>query len=78
MANTKKKGLNFISPRGMDELCACLRDASKDDSIGVVVLTGAGDQCFCAGGDLGQTIDFFSKRKTLAGERDFLTQYRLW
>jgi len=53
MANTKK-GLNFISPRGMNELCACLRDASKDDSIGVIVLTGAGDKCFCAGGDLGQ------------------------
>ena len=53
MANTKK-GLNFISPRGMNELCACLREASRDESIGVIVLTGAGDKCFCAGGDLGQ------------------------
>lgn len=53
LANTKK-GLNFISPRGMNELCACLKEASLDDSIGVIILTGAGDKCFCAGGDLGQ------------------------
>ena len=38
----------------MNELCACLREASRDHSVGVIVLTGAGDKCFCAGGDLGQ------------------------
>jgi dihydroxynaphthoic acid synthetase len=53
MANTKK-GLNFISPRGMNEMCACLKDAGLDETIGCIVLTGAGDKCFCAGGDLGQ------------------------
>jgi dihydroxynaphthoic acid synthetase len=54
LANTNHAGLNFISPRGMNELCACLRDARLDDSIGVIVLTGAGDKSFCAGGDLRQ------------------------
>ena len=53
MANTKKD-LNFISPRGMNELCSCLKEAGLDESIGVIVLTGAGNKCFCAGGDLGQ------------------------
>jgi dihydroxynaphthoic acid synthetase len=54
LANTNPKGLNFISPRGMNEMCACLRDARNDNSIGVVILTGAGDKSFCAGGDLRQ------------------------
>lgn len=54
MANTNPKGLNFISPRGMNEMCAAFRDSRNDDSIGVIVLTGAGDNCFCAGGDLRQ------------------------
>src|SRR4030042_4339775 len=54
MANTNPKGLNFISPTGMNEMCAALRDARLDDSIGVVILTGAGDKSFCAGGDLRQ------------------------
>lgn len=53
LANTKK-GLNFISPRGMLELCACFKEASLDDTIGCIIFTGAGDKCFCAGGDLGQ------------------------
>ena len=52
MANTNPKGLNFISFKGMAELCACFKEANLDDTIGVVVLTGAGDKCFCAGGDL--------------------------
>jgi dihydroxynaphthoic acid synthetase len=54
MANTNPKGLNFISPNGMNEICAALRDSRNDDSIGVVILTGAGDKSFCAGGDLRQ------------------------
>jgi dihydroxynaphthoic acid synthetase len=54
MANTNPKGLNFISPLGMNEMCAAFRDSRNDDTIGVVVLMGAGDQSFCAGGDLRQ------------------------
>jgi dihydroxynaphthoic acid synthetase len=52
LANTNPKGLNFISPRGMSEMCACLRESRLDDSIGCIILTGAGDKSFCAGGDL--------------------------
>jgi 2-ketocyclohexanecarboxyl-CoA hydrolase len=52
LANTNPKGLNFISPRGMSEMCACFREARMDDSIGCIILTGAGDKSFCAGGDL--------------------------
>jgi len=35
----------------VDELIAALQDAWWDNSIGVVILTGAGDKAFCAGGD---------------------------
>jgi dihydroxynaphthoic acid synthetase len=52
MANTNPKGLNFISPRGMSEMCACFRESRLDDSIACIILTGAGDKSFCAGGDL--------------------------
>lgn len=33
------------------ELIEAFRDAWDDNSVGVVVLTGAGDKAFCAGGD---------------------------
>ena len=35
----------------VDELIAAFQDAWWDHSIGVVILTGAGDKAFCAGGD---------------------------
>jgi len=35
------------------QLLAALTEAREDDAVAVVVLTGAGDQAFCAGGDLG-------------------------
>lgn len=34
------------------EMSAAFLDASHDDSVGVVVLTGAGDKAFCTGADL--------------------------
>jgi naphthoate synthase len=35
----------------VDEMIAAFQDAWWDHSIGVVILTGAGDKAFCAGGD---------------------------
>lgn len=35
----------------VDELIAAFQDAWWDHSIGVVILTGAGEKAFCAGGD---------------------------
>ncbi len=42
---------NAFRPKTIDELAAAFLDAWHDDSIGVVVLTGAGDKAFCSGGD---------------------------
>jgi len=42
---------NAYSARTLRELIATFRDAASDDSVGVVVLTGAGDKAFSTGGD---------------------------
>jgi dihydroxynaphthoic acid synthetase len=52
LARTNPKGINTITGPGIRELVKCLRYARNDSSIGVVVLTGAGDRCFNAGGDV--------------------------
>ena len=39
------------------ELIDALEEAAKDESVGVVVLTGSGAKAFCAGGDLGMARD---------------------
>lgn len=43
---------NAINPAVASELGAILHKIESDDSIWVVVLTGAGDRAFCAGADL--------------------------
>ncbi len=44
---------NSISPEVVTGIAAGLEEAERDESVSVVVLTGAGDKAFCAGGDLG-------------------------
>lgn len=52
MCHTNPAGLNVIRLESMKEMVTALRDARFDNTIGVVLLTGAGDKCFCAGGDV--------------------------
>jgi naphthoate synthase len=42
---------NAFRPQTLFELEAAFHDAREDPEIGVVVLTGEGDQAFCSGGD---------------------------
>jgi naphthoate synthase len=42
---------NAFRPLTVTEMSDALADAREDQSIGVVVLTGAGDKAFCSGGD---------------------------
>lgn len=44
---------NALSPELVEALLAALRAAGADPAVRAVVLTGAGDKSFCAGGDLG-------------------------
>jgi naphthoate synthase len=42
---------NAFRPQTLIEISAALVVAREDESVGVIVLTGAGDQAFCSGGD---------------------------
>jgi enoyl-CoA hydratase/carnithine racemase len=44
---------NALSPAVMEGLLAAFGRAAADPEVRAVVLTGAGDRAFCAGGDLG-------------------------
>jgi naphthoate synthase len=42
---------NAFRPRTVQEMERAFADARDDSSVGVVILTGAGDEAFCSGGD---------------------------
>jgi naphthoate synthase len=42
---------NAFRPQTILELQDAFRRAHQDDSVGVIILTGAGDKAFCSGGD---------------------------
>jgi naphthoate synthase/2-ketocyclohexanecarboxyl-CoA hydrolase len=43
---------NAFREETLDELILAFRQAEKDPEVGVIVLTGAGEKAFCAGGDI--------------------------
>ncbi|HLR64194.1 MAG TPA: 1,4-dihydroxy-2-naphthoyl-CoA synthase [Pseudogracilibacillus sp.] len=42
---------NAFTPLTVNEMITAFADARDDSSIGVIILTGAGDKAFCSGGD---------------------------
>ncbi len=44
--------MNSFTGHTLDEMREAVEDASKDSGVGVLVITGAGDRAFCAGGDV--------------------------
>lgn len=53
---------NAYSILALREMCQAFRDASWDDSIAVLVLTGAGERAFCTGGDVKEYAENYTKR----------------
>lgn len=47
---------NALTPEMLCRFAEALLDFKHDDQLRVMILTGAGDQAFCAGGDLGSTL----------------------
>ena len=47
----RPKVLNAFRAETVEEMLEAMRDAEDDRDIGVIVLAGAGDRAFCAGGD---------------------------
>ena len=48
----RPKALNSINLAMVRSMHACLKKWADDDSVNVVVVSGAGDRAFCAGGDI--------------------------
>ena len=53
---------NCYTATTLQEMTLAFRDASWDDSIAVVVLTGAGEKAFCTGGDVAEYQSDYLKR----------------
>ncbi len=53
---------NAYSTKTLAEMIEALKDASRDDAVAVVVLTGAGDKAFCTGGDVKEYQSVFLAR----------------
>src|SRR5262245_55319163 len=45
---------NAMRPNTLREMAEALTAVADDQSVGAVVITGAGERAFCAGGDLSQ------------------------
>ncbi|MDP3912018.1 MAG: enoyl-CoA hydratase-related protein [Gemmatimonadales bacterium] len=66
----RSRQYNAFTGDTLKELMLAFEDAGADDEVGVVVLTGAGEKAFCAGGDVN-----WEKEGGL--ERQILEPYRL-
>jgi dihydroxynaphthoic acid synthetase len=44
--------MNSFRMKTLDELHAAVEDASQDDGVGVITISGAGGKAFCSGGDI--------------------------
>ena len=47
----RPEAYNAFTTYTQDELIKAFEDAARDDTVGVVVFTGAGNKAFCTGGD---------------------------
>ncbi len=53
---------NALSANLLVELTDAVTDATWDDHVAVIVLTGAGDRAFCAGGDVGEYAGHYTRK----------------
>ena len=61
---------NSLSPESLCGMMDMWQQAEKDDTVKLVVLTGAGDRAFCAGADLKLTIPLLSGARAPETEHD--------
>jgi len=53
--------LNAVNAQMLSELSLALKDASWDDQVAVLVLTGSGERAFCTGADLSEQKQFLER-----------------
>jgi 2-ketocyclohexanecarboxyl-CoA hydrolase len=63
----RPKVLNAFRAETVEEMLEAMRDADNDADIGVIVLAGAGDRAFCAGGDNSARSSGSEKEKGYGG-----------
>jgi len=68
---------NAFRGKTVDELIDCMKAAWADRSVGVVILTGAGDKAFCTGGDQKQRAETGDYGPTKSGIFEVETLHRL-
>ncbi len=61
---------NALSPELACRLADAIEEAADDPSIRAVILTGAGTQAFCSGGDLGLSLPLLSGARAPADDWD--------
>jgi enoyl-CoA hydratase len=61
---------NAITPEMACRMADAFADASADDAVRVVILTGAGDKAFCSGGDLGRMLPLMTGAREPEDEWD--------
>jgi len=54
----RPKAYNAFRNLTLDELADCFEDATRDETVGVVVLTATGPKAFCTGGDVKEEDGF--------------------
>lgn len=54
---------NAVNYQLMDELKSILSKAAHDDEVKLLVLTGAGSEAFCSGGDLSEFQDLHTEEE---------------
>src|SRR5674476_365839 len=57
----RPESFNCYTTSTLQELITAIDDASADDNVGVIVLTGAGDKAFCTGGDVKEYANVYTK-----------------
>ena len=72
----RPKALNALTLDMAATMAACLRTWADDDTVGVVLIDGAGERGLCAGGDLRALYDA-AKAKDSLPARFWATEYRL-
>jgi naphthoate synthase len=68
---------NAFRARTVDELVRCFKAAWAEKAVGVIVLTGAGEQAFCAGGDQKQRQESGDYGPTETGVFEIETLHRV-
>ncbi len=64
----RPKSLNALNKDTLEEIVECFYGISKDDTIGAVIITGAGDKAFIAGADISFMQNLTAQEAKIFGE----------